>query len=330
VLDSPQNVSIAAAHFGQGISQIWEPREFPFGVLDDFTTLFTAVDGGNENRLVYQGVYYLIAASDLGNSLPLGNIYIAYEIEFYIPQLSITSVFTREWALTVTGDAVTATYASPMGNAVTPITTPPINTNITYAYAGGVFTFTGLPLGYYLLGWGFPGRPTFPGALFTGGVGPVIWNTAITLTGGFVVSDPWTPGNGYSFVGPTAPGTVLCSPWATVILQAVTSSATMNVSFNPSATPAGPLVANTNPVLVLYSIGALPPPALSRIERLAIRDAARKERAKSATIDIEESISIKNRTLSEERAPPKEQSSSCSVGPEACKACPFASPCCKH
>ncbi len=71
--DTEANVSVAAAHLGQAICQIWEPQCFPLGVVDDYTTLFTSLEGP-EDRLIYQGIFYLIAASTLGNDLPLGNI----------------------------------------------------------------------------------------------------------------------------------------------------------------------------------------------------------------------------------------------------------------
>lgn len=86
-IDSPDNVNVAAAHLGQKITQVWEFCNFPFGVVDSFTTLFTALENASDDRLVYQGNYYLIAASDLAPALPLGNIYVSYEIEFSIPQL---------------------------------------------------------------------------------------------------------------------------------------------------------------------------------------------------------------------------------------------------
>lgn len=105
--NSEDNVRQAAAHINQSISQIWEPRSFPFGVLDDFTTLFTNLNGG-ENRLIYQGVFYLIAASFLGPDFGIGNIYIEYECEFSIQQLAVEDVPGTVLSLVAgTGSAVT-------------------------------------------------------------------------------------------------------------------------------------------------------------------------------------------------------------------------------
>lgn len=91
--DDVENVQTAAAHYGEKISQVWEARAFRFGVddvNDGFTTLYTSTTDA-EARLIYQGVFYLIAASDLfkgsPTTTPLGNIYIQYEVEFSIPQL---------------------------------------------------------------------------------------------------------------------------------------------------------------------------------------------------------------------------------------------------
>jgi hypothetical protein len=89
-VDSPNNLSTAAAHLGQRICKIWETVGFPFGIVDDYTSLF--VDTlSSDLRLSVQGVYYLLAAAELLASVSaLGNIYIEYEIEFYIPILAPT------------------------------------------------------------------------------------------------------------------------------------------------------------------------------------------------------------------------------------------------
>lgn len=88
-VDSPSNLSTAAAHLGQEVCKVWESKRFPFGIVDDYTTLF--VDPATSDlRLAIQGVYYILAASDLLAEISsLGNLYIEYEIEFYIPILSI-------------------------------------------------------------------------------------------------------------------------------------------------------------------------------------------------------------------------------------------------
>jgi len=89
--NSPDNISLAAAHLGQRTGKIWETVRFPFGVVDDYTTLYVDTNAA-EKRLSYQGVYYLLAASDIESDIgPLGNLYVDYEVEFSIPLLQPTS-----------------------------------------------------------------------------------------------------------------------------------------------------------------------------------------------------------------------------------------------
>jgi len=89
--NDPDNINQAAAHVGQARTQIFDFGSFPFGVLDEYTNLYTSLTSG-ENRLIYQGVFYLIAASLIAAGLPLGNIYIEFECEFTINQLAIGSL----------------------------------------------------------------------------------------------------------------------------------------------------------------------------------------------------------------------------------------------
>lgn len=97
-LNSPENLSIAAAHQGEAITQIWEPMLFDMGQVFSFTDLYTEAGASNESdpRLSVQGVFYLIAASVINGGLPLGNIYIDYEIEFSIPFLSAQVSSSRQ------------------------------------------------------------------------------------------------------------------------------------------------------------------------------------------------------------------------------------------
>lgn len=85
--DTEDNLPVAAAHLGQRICQIWESQTFPFGVVDDLPMLYTSLEG-QEDRLIYQGLFYLLAATSITGNLPLGNLYIEYQCEFSVPQLS--------------------------------------------------------------------------------------------------------------------------------------------------------------------------------------------------------------------------------------------------
>lgn len=112
VLNSPDNISLAAAHLGQATGKIWETIKFPFGVVDDYTTLFVDTNS-SEKRLSYQGVYYLLAASDIESTIgPLGNLYIDYEIEFSIPLLQPTS---QQLTAAVIDSGTSLTTTNPMG-----------------------------------------------------------------------------------------------------------------------------------------------------------------------------------------------------------------------
>jgi hypothetical protein len=106
-VDSTANLNIGAAHQGQAITQIWEPCLFDMGQMFTFTDLYTeqGADEASDPRLSIQGVFYILAASALGSSLPLGNVYVDYEIEFSIPFLS-------------TAEAVSARYSSQLATGV--------------------------------------------------------------------------------------------------------------------------------------------------------------------------------------------------------------------
>lgn len=110
--NTPLNIQRGAAHQGQAISQIWDYRQFDMGQSPTFTDLFTD-PYGDEPRLFIQGVFYLIAASDIVENLPLGNIYVEYEIEYSIPQLGADTNYLRGWSGTF--GTVTPT-AAPDGN----------------------------------------------------------------------------------------------------------------------------------------------------------------------------------------------------------------------
>jgi len=118
--NSPSNLSVAAAHLGQRTGKIWETINFPFGIVDDYTTLF--IEGqGADPRLSVQGIYYLIAASSLATGA-LGNLYIAYEIELYIPlvsEIAITGQATPSLTL-LSSASGTGVLTKPLGDAPLP------------------------------------------------------------------------------------------------------------------------------------------------------------------------------------------------------------------
>jgi hypothetical protein len=89
--NTPENLSIGAAHQGEGITQVWQPMVFDMGQVFTFTDLYTEAGSGENNdpRLSVQGVFYILAASAISAGIPLGNVYVDYEIEFSIPFLSV-------------------------------------------------------------------------------------------------------------------------------------------------------------------------------------------------------------------------------------------------
>lgn len=89
--NSINNIAIAAAHQGEAISQIWQPKVFDMEQAGSFTDLYTNPSAG-DSRLAFQGVFYIIAASVIAEGLPLGNIYVDYVADFSIPYLLNNSV----------------------------------------------------------------------------------------------------------------------------------------------------------------------------------------------------------------------------------------------
>jgi len=187
--DTPDNIRIAAAHIGQQICQLWEGRDFPFGVLDDFTTLFTSLAEA-EARLIYQGVFYLIASSVIENDLACGNLYIEYEIEFNIPILAESDV-TDFQALQLKSVGGTSD-SLPLGTA--PIVDPTFGllSNLVYSYdpGTGTVTLTAAPLGQYIVSCEGTGGGWISGVGLTSNVamngtvtGP---NTMVRMTAGMM------------------------------------------------------------------------------------------------------------------------------------------------
>lgn len=88
--NSAANLSIAVAHQGEQISQIWEPVVFDMAQSGTFTDLYTeqGASVSSDERLSIQGVFYIMAASVLPINIPLGNVYVDYEVEFTIPFLN--------------------------------------------------------------------------------------------------------------------------------------------------------------------------------------------------------------------------------------------------
>lgn len=154
--NNPDNMNIGAAHQGQAITQIWDPKRFDMGQLFTFTDLYTeaGAEDASDPRLSIQGVFYVLAASAIGNNLPLGNIYVDYEIEFSIPFLSTSRVVSdRNSAQTV---AVTTTHAYASDLYTFGVTTPLLSfgpIGVSYSTGDATVEWTGVQTGDLIDCW---------------------------------------------------------------------------------------------------------------------------------------------------------------------------------
>jgi hypothetical protein len=114
-----QNLQRAAAHYGEKPVQVWQGSEKPvfweIKDVDPMTDLYVDSDG-TDPRWTNQGRFVLLAASAIAATTACGNIYLDYDVEFFIPQLEVTPV-------TGFGDAFGAggvlSAANPMGTVPT-------------------------------------------------------------------------------------------------------------------------------------------------------------------------------------------------------------------
>lgn len=179
--DDPLNVQKAAAHFAERPTKIWESRDFPMGKVDEFTNYFINTTQGTENRLVYQGVFYLIAATDLPANSAIGTLYFDYEVAFSIPALeNVEDDFYFQLALEGDSDG---SSSAPFGGAVVPWTGQgyPVN-NVVYSFVGAateLLTMSDVKPGLYQL------RSEWQGTLSS-------------ASGTYTVSTTWAITNGSS------------------------------------------------------------------------------------------------------------------------------------
>jgi len=137
VIDNPtglsgvQNLQRAAAHLGEKPVQIWEPVTWEVRDVDPLTDLYTSYDE-IEPRWSAQGIFVLLAGSAIASNIPLGNIYIDYDVDFFIPQVEEGAVngFASSWTAggspstsSILGTSVASSWnnlnASISGNVVT-------------------------------------------------------------------------------------------------------------------------------------------------------------------------------------------------------------------
>jgi hypothetical protein len=139
-ISGAQNLQRAAAHFGEKPAQIWQPVNWVIKDVDPLTDLYVDSDG-TDPRWTNQGRLVVLAASAIASGVACGNIYMDYDVEFYIPQLEETPTTGSGYCLTGGG---TMTQANWLGDAAVQKSW----TNLPITRALNVFTF---PAGSYLV-----------------------------------------------------------------------------------------------------------------------------------------------------------------------------------
>jgi hypothetical protein len=108
-----QNLQRAAAHYGEKPVQIWDKTSWIIKDVDPLTDLYVDSDG-TDPRWTNQGRLVVLAASAIASGVACGNIYMDYDVEFYIPQLEATPNTGFGWQV-IGGGAMSA--AAPFGAA---------------------------------------------------------------------------------------------------------------------------------------------------------------------------------------------------------------------
>lgn len=274
--DSGDNISIAAAHIGQANNQVWQHMVYPFGVADDFSTLFTSLTTA-EARLIYQGVFYLIASSSIpspaGEPVPLGNIYVDYEVEFNIPQLSQLGVrplenychFDAGASAGFTSDLpYGATNLNSSENSVFPdLDGESEYLSGTYNGTTGVFVVNDIPGGYYVLSMNNAAR------ISPGGASIVSITTVLNLLTAGSDKESLTGASPILRVDPGAAtsGVLANTNFSDVYVVEVPTGGIFSFSYEiiPTNSPTVDVGSAYGPVTVdMVSIGSLAPLLLSK------------------------------------------------------------------
>lgn len=147
---SPENVNVGAAQILSRSTKTWQSQRYPFGNLDGEPMLYIDIHG-MEDRLVYQGIFYMLAETDLAADLPIGALWFDYELEVAINSLESNLVGSIRVA-SMLGSYATATGAKPFGddpqvNFITSIPTP--NWDWIYDPADSSFTLENVAPGLY-------------------------------------------------------------------------------------------------------------------------------------------------------------------------------------
>lgn len=267
--NTEDNLSIAAAHLGQSVCKIWETRSFPFGIVDNYTSLFTDFSG-IDDRLIYQGIYYLLAGSEIDPTVSaLGNLYIEYEIEMIIPVLQQVSQVFQAISLSNPNPSTGQTFALPFGTEVEPVqtlswfaSTMVLGQDILYDGVSGRFTIASATIGAsFLLVTSGVAAGTIPASTTV-----VQASIEVSAVSGCAVNNLNLSGGFENFrvtPGSAITGTDCASRWTTCHQVLVTSAnPTFDIFVSDMSTPSvltSPTYKDALLLLAEYVPGALPP-----------------------------------------------------------------------
>jgi hypothetical protein len=213
------NLQRAWAHYGQQSCQIWgDPSKHTVWELKDVDPLTDLyIDSPSEDpHWTSQGRFVLLSASTVAASLPLGNIFVEYDVEFFIPQIEQSPVAGTGELITGGG---TMSAANVLGDASTTATW----SNLTVSRALNVLS---LPAGSYLLVGDFVGT----GLAYPAGV----WftTTGTNIGGNGEINAAATHFIQYASVYSAAPFTVTLGFTATTV-----SASALRIVLLPSLVP---------------------------------------------------------------------------------------------
>jgi len=190
-LTGVQNLQRAAAHYGEKPVEVWggtSPVFWEIKDIDPMTDLYVDSDE-TDPRWTNQGRFVLLAATAIANGTVCGNIYLDYDIEFYIPQVELTPTNGYAYRL-VGGGSLSSTDV---------FGTVPVAgswNNLPVLHTASTMTFT-IPAGSFSI-WSYVAGTTVSAYTFTGGTSVYeasIYNAAANV--GMFVSQrysavPWT------------------------------------------------------------------------------------------------------------------------------------------
>jgi len=139
-ISGAQNLQRAAAHYGEKPVRVWDKTFWEIKDVDPLTDLYVDSDG-SDPRWTNQGRLVVLAASAITSSTACGNIYLDYDVEFYIPQLEQTPSTGYGYKLTGGG---TMSQAAIFGDASVSYAW----SNVGITRAANVFT---IPAGSWLI-----------------------------------------------------------------------------------------------------------------------------------------------------------------------------------